>query len=204
VAAELVHAAAASVWLRGLVGLALALRGGGDRAATMRRFSNVAVVAVAALGVTGVVRALSKLASVSQLWTTGYGRALLVKTGLLVLLVVIGWFNRYRLVPRAAAGELRRNVSVVLVLLAGLVIAVAFLTDLRPGRHRTAAAAVAAAKGPPPLPAREMVVQADEIGDWAVALAVRSPGEEVTVLGPDGTGVNGLSVAINGVRAGSC
>jgi hypothetical protein len=49
-----------------------------------------------------------------------------------------------------------------------------------------------------------MVVQAGEIGDWAVALAVRAPGEEVIVLGPDGTGVNGLSVAIDGVRAGPC
>jgi len=90
------------------------------------------------------------------------------------------------------------------VLFAGLVIAVALLTDLRPGRDRTASAAVATAKGPPPLPAREMVVQAGEIGDWAVALAVRAPGEEVTVLGPDGTGVNGLDVTVDGIRAGSC
>jgi copper transport protein len=204
IVADVVHVAAASIWLGGLVALALALRRGGDRAVTMRRFSNVAVVSVAALGVSGIVRALSELASVSQLWTTGYGRALLVKTGLLVLLVGIGWFNRYRLVPRAAAGELRRTVAVELMLLAGLVVAVAFLTDLRPGRDRTAAAAVASAKGPPPLPAKEMVVQAGELGDWAVALAVRSPGEEVTVLGSDGTGVNGLSVAIDGVHAGPC
>src|SRR5207248_8933600 len=182
VVADVVHVAAASIWLGGLVALALALRAPGDRAATMRRFSNVAVASAAALAVTGVVRALSELAAVSQLWTTGYGRALLVKTGLLVLLVGIGWFNRYRLVPRAAAGELRRTVAAELMLLAGLVVAVAFLTDLRPGRDRAAAAAVATAKGPP-LPAREMVVEATEVGDWAVALAVHAPGEEVTVLG---------------------
>ena len=205
VAADVVHVAAASVWLGGLVALGLALRAPGDRAATMRRFSNIAIVSVAALGITGIVRALSELASVSQLWTTGYGRALLVKTGLLTLLVAIGWINRYRLVPRAATAELRRNVAAELVLLAGLVIAVALLTDLRPGRDRTAAAAsVATSKGPPPLPAKEMFVQAREAGDLAVALAVRPPGEEVTVLGPDGTGVNGLSVEVNGVRAGAC
>ena len=204
VVVDVVHVAAASVWLGGLVALALALRGPGDRAATMRRFSNVALVSVAALGITGIVRALSELASFSQLWTTGYGRALLVKTALLGALVAIGWINRYRLVPRAAAVELRRNVAVELVLLAGLVIAVALLTDLRPGRDRTAAASVATSKGPPPLPAKEMVVQAGELGDWAVALAVRPPGEEVTVLGPDGTGVNGLSVEVDGVRAGPC
>src|SRR5436309_3405933 len=69
VAADIVHVAAASIWLGGLVALALALRAPGDRAATMRRFSNVAVASVAALAVSGVVRALSELASVSQLWT---------------------------------------------------------------------------------------------------------------------------------------
>jgi hypothetical protein len=84
------------------------------------------------------------------------------------------------------------------------VIAVALLTDLRPGRDRTAAAAVAVAKGPPPLPAREMVVQAGEAGSYGVALAFKPPGEEVTVLGPDGEGVNGLDVTIDGQRAGPC
>jgi hypothetical protein len=49
-----------------------------------------------------------------------------------------------------------------------------------------------------------MVVQAKESGDYAVALAYRAPGEEVTVLGQDGRGVNGLTVRVNGVKAGSC
>lgn len=203
VVADVVHVAAASVWLGGLVALGLALRSGGH-ALLLRRFSNIAVVSVALLGVSGVVRALSELNAVSQLWTTGYGRALLVKTGLLAVLVSIGWVNRYRLVPRRSVDGLRRNVAAELVLLVGLVVAVALLTDLRPGRDRAAAAAVSTAKGPPPLPAKEMIVQAQEAGELAVALAVRLPGEEVLVLGPDGTAVNGLSVAINGVDAGSC
>jgi hypothetical protein len=90
------------------------------------------------------------------------------------------------------------------LLFAGLVIAVALLTDLRPGRDRSTAAAVANVKGPPPLPAPQMVVQAGEAGDYAVALAVKPPREEVTVVGPDGTGVNGLPVTINGQSAVSC
>jgi copper transport protein len=203
VVADVVHVAAASVWLGGLVALGLALRRGGS-ADLLRRFSNIAVVSVAVLGAAGVVRALSELNSFSQLWTTGYGRALLVKTGLLAVLVAIGWVNRYRLVPRRSVEGLRRNVAAELVLLAGLVVAVALLTDLRPGRDRVALAAVTAAKGPPPLPAKGMVVQAGEAGELAVALAVRPPGEEVMVLGPDGLGVNGLTVTINGVAAGSC
>ena len=199
---DVVHVAAASVWLGGVLALGLALRAGGDRGALMRRFSGIAVVSVAVLALTGVVRALAELDTVSQLWTTGYGRALLVKTGLLLALVAIGWVNRYRLVPRLEVAALRRNVAVELLLFAGLVVAVALLTDLRPGRDRNAAAAVAS--GPPPLPAKEMVVQAKESGDYAVALAVRPPGEEVTVLGQDGEGVNGLSVTVNGVKTGSC
>jgi copper transport protein len=202
VVADVVHVAAASVWLGGLVALGLSLRVGGDHRRTLRRFSNIALASVAVLAVTGVVRALSELDTVSQLWSIGYGRALIVKTALLAALVVIGWVNRYRLVPRLRIDGLRRSVAAELVLFAGLVVAVALLTDLRPGRDRTAAAAVAA--GPPPLPAKGMVVQAQEAGDLAVALAVRAPGEEVLVLGPHGDAVNGLSVSVNGVTAGSC
>jgi len=199
---DVVHVAAASVWLGGLLCLGLALRSGGDRPRLMRRFSNIAVVSVAVLAVTGVVRALAELHVVSQLWTTGYGRALIAKTALLLPLVAIGWVNRYRLVPRLEVAALRRNIAAELVLFAGLVVAVALLTDLRPGRDRNAAAAVAT--GPPPLPAKDMVVQAKESGDYAVALAYRAPGEEVTVLGQDGQGVNDLIVKVNGVRAGAC
>jgi hypothetical protein len=140
---------------------------------------------------------------VSQLWTTGYGRALIVKTVLLAALVCLGWVNRYRLVPRLRAGALRQNIAAELVLFAGLIVAVALLTDLRPGRDR-AAAAVVVAKGSPPLPASQAVVQAQESGDYAVALAYRAPGEEVTVLGQDGQAVNGLTVKVNGVKAGAC
>ena len=204
VVVDVLHVAAASVWLGGLVALALALRGSGDKARIMRRFSNIAFASVAVLGVTGVVRALSELRAFSQLWTTGYGRALLVKTALLAGLVVIGWMNRYRLVPRAEVAGLRRNVAAELVLFAGLVVAVALLTDLRPGRDRVALAAPVAAKGPPPLPRNDMVVQGAEAGPYAVGLAYRPHGEEVIVLGPDGSAVNGLVVTVNGVQTRPC
>jgi len=204
VVVDVVHVAAASLWLGGLVSLALALRTLDERTALLRRFSNLALVAVIALAATGVTRALSELDSIGQIWSTGYGRTLIVKTGLLAVLVTIGWVNRYRLVPRGAAGLLRRNVAAEVAVLVVLVGAVALLTDLRPGRDRVAAAAVTEATGPPPLPAREMVVQAQEDGNYAVALAVHPPGAEVVVLGQDGAGVNGLSVRIGGTRAGPC
>jgi copper transport protein len=201
---DLLHVAAASIWLGGLVGLAVVLHRGGERRALLRRFSNLAAASVAVLAPTGVVRALSELRSVSQLWATGYGRILVVKTGLLALLVALGWLNRYRLVPRFAVGALRRSVAYELVLFAGLVAAVALLTDLRPGRDRVAEAAVTAAKGPPPLPDPGMVLQAREAGNYAVALGIRAARARAFVLGQDGNGVNGLAVAINGSTVRSC
>jgi hypothetical protein len=120
------------------------------------------------------------------------------------VLVALGWVNRYRLLPRSSLNSLRRAVALELLLFAALAAAVGLLTDLRPGRDRTAAAAVVAINGPPPLPASGMVVQGQESGDLAVALAVRSPGAELVVIGPDGDAVNGLSVRIAGRAARSC
>jgi copper transport protein len=204
VAVDLLHVTAASVWLGGLAALALALRRREERGRMLRRFSTLALVAVVVLATTGIIRAFSELDSVSQLWSTGYGRVLLVKSGLLTILVGIGWLNRYRLVPQLALHGLRRSVAAELSIFVVLVAAVALLTDLRPGRDRVAAAAVPEAMGPPPLPARDAIVQARQDGERAVALAVRPPGAEVIVLGPDSEGVNGLTVEIEGTRARSC
>ncbi len=203
-AVDFLHVAAASFWLGGLLALGLALTASGDRAPMLRRFSNVAIVSVGVLAATGVIRAFAELRSLSQLWSTGYGRVLIVKTVLLAALVTIGWFNRYRLLPRLSLDGLRRNVAVELALFTALVAAVALLTDLRPGRDRVARAAVAEAKGPPPLPASGMWVQAGESGELGVALAVDPPDAEVLVLGQDNNGVNGLAVTIAGAEARSC
>jgi copper transport protein len=202
---DFLHVAAASFWLGGLVALGLALSTPGDRGPLVRRFSNVAVVCVLLLAATGALRAFAELRSVGQLWSTGYGRLLIVKTALLGLLAAIGWLNRYRLVPRLSVDGLRRNVAVELTLFAVLIAVVALLTDLRPGRDRAAVAAVAKeANGPPPLPANRMIVQGRESGDLAIALAVAWPGAELVAVDQDGKAVNGLRVVVGGVEAGSC
>jgi copper transport protein len=204
VVVDVLHVAAASLWLGGLVALALALRAGRVGPDTLRRFSTLALASVLVLAVTGVVRAYTELGSLSQVWSTGYGRVLIVKSVLLTLLAAIGWLNRYRILPRLSLPALRRNVAVELALFAVLVGAVALLTDLRPGRDRIAAAAVRVQVGPPPLPAPRMLVQGRQDGKLAVALAYRAPGAEVTVIGPNGFGVNGLAVRIAGAQARPC
>jgi copper transport protein len=134
---DLLHVAAAAAWIGGLFALAFVLpREGVDddlSRAAMRRFSRLALVSVVLIAVTGLIRALAELSSVSQLWTTGYGRAIVVKTALFAGLLVLGALSRARV--RAGAELLRGLVLAELVLLVGVVVAVAFLTSLRPGRR---------------------------------------------------------------------
>src|SRR5438128_2367056 len=197
--ADAVHVLGASVWIGGLLALALALpraarvlepvARGRVLATAAARFSTLALASVVAIGATGLARALRELSAASQLWSTGYGRTLLVKTGLLACLVLLGARNRYRLVPRLreatgrnpaalrAFAGLRRSVAVELCLLAAVVGAVALLTELPPGRNARAAPAVrASATRPPKLPPPGGVVLARQDGDRAVAPSVRRSG----------------------------
>jgi len=201
---DLLHVAAASIWLGGLVSLVLALQAGTEREPVVRRFSNIALVSVVVLAATGVIRAVSELDSVSQIWTTGYGLTLVAKTLLLAVLITIGWINRFLLIPDGDFGGLRRSVAAELLLFVGLAAAVAILTDLRPGRDRASAAAVTQAKAAPALPAKLLVVQGREDGELALALAVGSAGGELTVMDGDGRGVDGLNITIAGSQARSC
>jgi copper transport protein len=133
---DLLHVFAAALWVGGLFALALvAPREGvapGLVAAAARRFSNLALASVLVLALTGAGRALAELSAVSQLWTTGYGRAILVKTGLFALLLGLGSLSRSRVL--VGAGRLRALVLTELALVLGVVVAVAVLTSLRPGR----------------------------------------------------------------------
>jgi hypothetical protein len=159
------------------------------------------------LSAAGVVRAVTELARVDDLWTTGYGRAILVKTAILAPLVGLGWLNRSALLD--AFARLRRSVFVELALLTAILIVVAILTDLTPGRVVDAAAGareqvpvpVDATPQPPPPAA---FVDARQAGTLAVGLAVASGRTTVTVLGPDGNGARGLDVRVDGRRATAC
>lgn len=117
--ANLVHVAAMAVWLGGLAALLfVAPRGtrelepaerGRLLAAALARFSQVALVAVGAILVTGLIQAYVYVRHIDALLETGYGRAVLVKFVLLMVVIAIGAYNRRRSVPRlkriAAGGE---------------------------------------------------------------------------------------------------
>jgi copper transport protein len=132
---DFLHVIAASVWLGGVLALVLIVPRLDTppelAAAAARRFSRVALAVVLLLGATGVGRAFAELSAVSQLWTTGYGRILIVKTGLFALMILLGVISRSLL----SSQRLRMSASAELVVLLGLVVAVAVLTALPPGRN---------------------------------------------------------------------
>jgi copper transport protein len=116
---NVIHVTAMAIWLGGLAALLLVVPRGtrelerGDRgrllAAVLARFSRVALVSVGAILVTGLVQAYVYVRHLDALTGTGYGRAVLIKFVLLMVLIAIGAYNRRRSVPRleriAAGGE---------------------------------------------------------------------------------------------------
>jgi copper transport protein len=136
VVADVLHVLGAAAWIGALLGLVVL------RDAPWRRTGALALGGLVVLGVTGAVRASFELVHPSQLWSTSYGRALLVKTAILGAALAGGWMLR-------AHG--RRRAMLELVVVAGLLVAVSVLVTLRPGR--SAVAAQRAAGLPPVAPA---------------------------------------------------
>jgi copper transport protein len=134
---DFLHMLAAAVWIGGLFALGLVVPRAGAApevfAAAARRFSKLSLASVIVLAATGVGRTLAELSAVSQLWSTGYGRAILVKTGLFAVLLGLGSLSRSRVL--AGVERVRNVVLAELVLVLGVVVAVAVLTSLRPGRR---------------------------------------------------------------------
>ncbi len=99
-----------SVWFGGLVFLALALRSGRpsagsaeiDRGALVRRCSRVATVALVAVVASGTVYAIAQTRSVDALTSTTYGRLLLVKVGVAVLLATVAGTYEVTVVARVS------------------------------------------------------------------------------------------------------
>jgi copper transport protein len=69
----------------------------------IERFSTIAFWSVAILALSGILNGLRQIGSTEGLRSTNYGRLLLVKTGLVVLLIGLGWLSRNSLAQRRAA-----------------------------------------------------------------------------------------------------
>jgi copper transport protein len=130
------HLAAFATWIGGLVALLVAVgsQPSPAKTAAVRRFSQVAGVSLAVVGLTGLLRALDEVAAWNALLSTLFGQLVLVKVALLLALVALGGWNRFRSVP-AVERSLRglRRVGRLEVGVAGVtLVASALLTSLVP------------------------------------------------------------------------
>ena len=108
---DVVHVQAGAVWIGGLAIVLLAMlfeRTGRWELASdaVPRFSTIAVISATALLVAGLVNAYLQIRSWSGLWSTTYGRLILVKAGLLLPILALGAYNNRREVPL-----LRRDIA---------------------------------------------------------------------------------------------
>lgn len=167
VAADWLHLVAAAVWVGGLVqlsGLLPLTLASGEPIARSRllgslvpRFSLVAAVALASLGVTGLIEALIHVGSLENLLNTAYGQALLVKLLSIVPLITLGAVNHFLVRPSlqkareaSGGGVIRRALSLAatlrwtalleVALIAGVIGAVGVMTSLSPAQQPSAAA----------------------------------------------------------------
>jgi putative copper resistance protein D len=154
-AADILHLLAAAIWLGALAPLAiiaLGLRDPVPRAdalalhAALGRFSAIGVAVVGVIAATGVVNGwfLVGPAGVGELFRTGYGRVLLAKLVLFVLMLGLAGANRLWLAPRygaalaayadprSALAALRASVASETLLALAVLAAVAVLGTLEP------------------------------------------------------------------------
>jgi copper transport protein len=107
--ADWLHVVASAAWTGGLLCLAYLARSEVERPARIgelaRRFSRLAGICLLGVVASGSYNAWIELASVSALWSTGYGRILAVKLAFVLGLVAFGAENRFRVVPALSGGQ---------------------------------------------------------------------------------------------------
>jgi putative copper resistance protein D len=112
------HVLAAGAWIGGLLPLAslLASRGSrpGDAHASecreaLLRFSNVGILLVSLILLSGLANSVFRLKFLSDLFATPYGFVILAKALLFGLMLIAAAVNRWRLVPRLECGGRKKR-----------------------------------------------------------------------------------------------
>ncbi len=135
-----VHLLAVGAWIGGVALLLLLLRELRGHLAPVdeaRRFSNVALVAVGVVVLTGSLRAIHELGGLRELahvFSSSYGTVLTIKVAIAVGLIALGAVNRQRSIPRLADDPrpLRRVASIEVVAAVGVLALTGTLTGLSP------------------------------------------------------------------------
>jgi copper transport protein len=121
VPSDVLHLACMGLWFGGLMAFVLAVPfavralvpGTGNRtrlwAALVPRFTRVALLSVVLLAVTGTLQAVVLLGSFSALFESDYGRALIVKLCIFLVLLAFGAFHFRLIGPRLKAFAVRND-----------------------------------------------------------------------------------------------
>jgi len=138
-AEQWVHMIAGACWAGGLVLLILLIRERRDDppVALARRYSTVALTAIAIVVATGLLRSVSELGGIGQVvhvWGSSYGRTLAIKVAVVIVVIALGAINRYRSVGRLATdpSPLRRIAGTEVVAAVGILLLTATLTSFAP------------------------------------------------------------------------
>jgi copper transport protein len=133
------HLVAIGVWVGGLAWLLATLwsMDAPEKARAVRRFSQIAGIALAFVVLTGVLRAVNAFGSFSALFDTGYGTAFIWKLALFLPLLGLGALNRYRVLPRLerenpGTNAIRRTVSGEVLLGVGVFAVTGIMAGLIP------------------------------------------------------------------------
>jgi putative copper export protein/methionine-rich copper-binding protein CopC len=143
---DALHVVAAGGWIGSLfalviIGLPTALglgpeRRGAAAAAMVHGFSPTALVFTGILVTTGVISAWLHLGDFPALWTSAYGRTLLLKVGIFSGVALVGAYNFLRVRPALGetegAARLRRSGTVELALALAVLVVTAVLVALPP------------------------------------------------------------------------
>jgi len=133
-----VHLLAAAFWLGALQPLAIQARRREPRelGAVAVRFGRIAMGVVAVLLGCGIAVLCILLGSVSELWTSAYGRLACLKIACVACLLALAAWNKLHLVPRIVAGDplavraLRRSIRAEMLVARAILLVTAALTTL--------------------------------------------------------------------------
>jgi copper transport protein len=153
--ADWVHLSCASLWIGGLVSLAICVWpvAAGLRRVVFVRFSRYATVLISLVLAAGVYLAIVRLPHLHDLWTQGYGEVLFTKLTLVAIALAWGAFHHFYVRPRlATAGDgfvarVGRSLRGELAIGVAILLAAAILTDSRPPPQPTSSSNLSAYAG---------------------------------------------------------
>lgn len=138
--ADVLHLLAMATWVGGLAALAASVLGpraagidDDERLRLVRRFSTTAFVAVCVLGATGVYQGWRQVRHWDALFDTDYGRMLIIKSSIFLVLLALGFLARRLLAATSPdLPRLRRSVAAEFGLAVVVLAVTALLVESQP------------------------------------------------------------------------